>query len=245
MKRLRTESEVVDLVSEELCEQEAQKEPQRKPALVRDVATCVHTDLVAVGMLSPHTLLAWHQTCYAWWRQWCDPIYLATLLERALSLAQQHRQREPRVARHLSDCLTLDSLLLALRIGESMWQHLIPTWPQPQSLTTMINTNYYTDSLSIRMVLERVGCPSTVARIKTHKGITLPERLYRIVWRAGVYLELRHDWRVAAMHRKVEEGTGKLKQTVEKRIPCGEAIEWEDRPLLSLAAHLYRTSGAK
>lgn len=221
MKRRRQEETTINLV-DEASEEPAVAQPVR--TLVRDLATYMHADLIGVaGMTSLRTLLAWHQTCYAYWRQWCDRGYLATLLERAHSLATLNRRRDLRVARHLTDCLVLDTQLLAMRIGEALWQKA-PQWSDDSDLTIMPLQRFHVTDVTIRHVLALLG----ERRIDRISDVAPPIRLTQAFRRGCAYLSLRYDWCVLLLNRKEEEGKGVARRAVTKEVPLTGDIRFDD-----------------
>lgn len=236
MKRQRQEETTIDLVDETSDGPEpVATRPAR--ALVRDVATCMHADLVGVAcMLSVRTLLAWHQTCYAYWRQWCDPAYLGTLLERAHSLATLKRQRDMRVARHLADCLTLDTQLLAFRIGEVLWLKAAPRWLDTSDLTIVPQQRFHLTDITIRMLLAVLK----QHRIDQCKDAVLPTRLLQAFRRGCAYLAVRYDWCIISLCRSEEKGSGVARRTVTTDVPLtGADIRFDDTMVLRIAPHLH------
>ncbi len=185
--------------------------------LPTDIAQQLHENLVPYGVLDLHTLRDWHACCRAYRRQWLDATYLVTLLECARSRADWLYITAPNVALNMLRLVTLDTALLAVRIGEALAPFCTPVHAHVLSLTTVHFTRY-TELGTVLQVLRRVADDARVAgECKTPTTQELPVRLSRAFRRGALYVRRRYGW-VLQLEREVTRGAGVGRKTEKQDV---------------------------
>ncbi len=223
MKRKRDdEAAVLDLTD---CEP--------RPTLVRDVATLMHSDLVAYGMLDLSALVAWHRTCYAFQRDWRDEGYLTTLLERAHSLAQLRLEQQPRLALCAYRVARLDGALLSVRLAQALVQCATPTpvmWLKLEMTWDVLVTGLGT----VRKVTDALKEP----RLQNWRDEEPPRRLQWALRGAIRRVAECNGWSFT-LQRTETRGAGVGKKTTTRDVTLDEVVRFDDALCVKLAPWMF------
>ena len=227
MKRKRDDASVVVL---DMTIQQ-QPVPQRPDSgALCDVASLLHSDLIAYGMLSLNTLLAWHQTCCRFYHDWCDEAYIRTLIVRALSVCEMRLQRNPKCALSFARVIGLDTALLSLDMAALCMHRSIVQTDRSRWPSTLCDTRY-TDVDQVTGVLHRM--PDST-RIQNEDGF-LPLRLL-VAFRSAVALvRLRHGW-LFTLRRQ----SGNVRPTYRDIDIKTDNVAYSDWMCIQLAPEVYK-----
>lgn len=188
--------------------------PQWTQALSPDLARYMHQDLVMFGVLTPSLLLAWHQTCKLFYKDWRNEAYLQTLLEKALAVARSRWAQGPMYASRLLDLQRLDMTSLSFRLGHVMTQMVPPDWIDGMQLDGYIGQRYHNTDLRVRHLVDAIGD----RRAKACREEVVPHRLALAFRRAVKYLHRHTGWRMVTLSRPETKGGGFALKTTDRDV---------------------------
>lgn len=206
-----------------------------RPSLTTDIANHIHAAIIAYdGITDYWTLIAWHQTCQAYQKQWRDPEYLTPLLCRVRECARRRVIVNPLSAQCAANLSMLDRATLIVQLGEAVYQccHCGPGFWTQSSVT--INTRCVGGN-SLRKAFAGIND----ARALVGEGVALERRIHYALLGAFAYVERKYGW-VIGLCRTVTRGNGFARKTTEEDVNLASEIFLNDVICYRLAPKLYK-----
>lgn len=178
-----------------------------------DIALHIELDVVTRGgFMSLELLLAWHQTCRRYYRQWCDHDYLLQLLQRAYA-ANKFAFLKTRHGSFYDQLLRLDCAVLALGAATRIMERLIPKPDKSTDIWTHTNSQYHKPGFDLKSLFMNLDSE----RFK-HTSLMTPKMTAAFRAAASI-IQQRWQW-----HVYLRRGKSATAVEVAKELKCDDEV---------------------